>query len=146
MNTIEARSNTPLVTSEAVPHKIWNAAFVRVFIIATLAQYCVYSMNTLSGPYAHALGARAQIVGLVSSFFAVTALAFKLISAPAIDAWNRKTVLILSLSIMLASFVGYTFSFTIPVLIVSVCLRVWDSPLCLLAALQSLPMLCPRRR
>jgi MFS family permease len=119
VNTIDVQSNTPLAAEEEAPHKIWNAAFVRVFIIATLAQYCVYSMNTLSGPYANALGARAQIVGLVSSFFAVTALGFKLISAPAIDAWNRKTVLILSLSILLVSFVGYTFSFTIPVLIVS---------------------------
>jgi MFS family permease len=98
---------------------IWNPVFVRVFIVNMLAQYGVYSMNTLSAPYASSLGAAATIVGLVSSFFALTAMIFKLVSAPAIDAFNRKKVLILSLGIMLASFVGYSLSATIPMLMFS---------------------------
>jgi MFS family permease len=84
-----------------------------------MSQYCVYSMNTLSAPYAHTLGAPATIVGLVSSLFALTALIFKLVSAPAIDSYNRKTVLAVSLGIMLLSFVGYALSHTIPTLIIS---------------------------
>jgi MFS family permease len=99
--------------------RMWNSAFVKIFIVNMMAQYCVYSMNTLSAPYAHTLGAPATIVGLVSSLFALTALIFKLVSAPAIDSFNRKTVLVLSLCIMLLSFVGYSLSHTIPTLIVS---------------------------
>jgi MFS family permease len=98
---------------------IWNPVFIKVFIINMLAQYGVYSMNTLSAPYASALGAAATIVGLVSSLFALTAMVFKLVSAPAIDSFNRKKVLIVSLGIMLVSFVGYSFSVTIPMLMIS---------------------------
>jgi MFS family permease len=98
---------------------MWNSAFIKIFVVNMMSQYCVYSMNTLSAPYAHTLGAPATIVGLVSSLFALTALMFKLVSAPAIDSFNRKTVLAVSLAIMLLSFVGYSLSHTIPTLIVS---------------------------
>jgi MFS family permease len=106
-------------TTDPFASSMWNSAFVKIFIVNMMAQYCVYSMNTLSAPYAHALGAPATVVGLVSSLFALTALIFKLISAPAIDSFNRRTVLVLSLSIMLVSFVGYALSHSIPSLIVS---------------------------
>lgn len=107
------------ITVEEKQSRIWNAVFVKVFIINMMSQYDVYSMNTLSAPYANSLGAAATIVGLVSSLFALTAMIFKLVSAPAIDAFNRKTVLIFSLWIMLVSFVGYSFSITIPMLMLS---------------------------
>jgi MFS family permease len=98
---------------------LWSSAFVKIFIVNMMSQYCVYSMNALSAPYADHLGARATIVGLVSSLFALTALIFKLVSAPAIDSFNRRTVLIISLGVMLLSFVGYSLSHTIPTLIAS---------------------------
>lgn len=98
---------------------IWNPVFIKIFIINMLAQYGVYSMNTLSAPYASSLGAAATVVGIVSSLFALTAMVFKLVSAPAIDAFDRKKVLIVSLGIMLLSFVGYAASATIPMLMIS---------------------------
>ena len=108
----------PTEDSSDVP-RMWNSAFIKIFVVNMMSQYCVYSMNTLSAPYAHTLGAPATIVGLVSSLFALTALMFKLVSAPAIDSFNRKTVLVVSLGIMLLSFVGYALSHTIPTLIAS---------------------------
>ena len=101
------------------PEEIWNRVFVKAFIVNMLAQYGNYSMNTLSAPYANHLGAAATVVGLVSGLFALTALLFKFVSAPAIDAFDRRKVLMFSLAIMLASFVGYSLAHTIPALIVS---------------------------
>ena len=98
---------------------IWNAAFIKIFVINMASQYCVYSMNTLSAPFADSLGAAATVVGLVSGLFGLTALAFKLVSAPAIDAFDRKKVLAGSLAIMLLSFIGYSCAKTIPMLIAS---------------------------
>ena len=110
---------TNVATMEQSTTRLWNAAFIKIFITNMLAQYCVYSMNTLSAPFADSLGAVATVVGLVSGLFALTALVFKFVSAPAIDAFDRKKVLIGSLAIMLLSFVGYSFARTIPLLIIS---------------------------
>jgi MFS family permease len=99
--------------------RIWNSLFIKVFIIDILAQYGIYTMNVLTPPYADHLGAAPTIVGLVSSLFALTALIFKVISAPAIDTFNRKIVLIVALFILLVSFTGYSFSTNIPMLGIS---------------------------
>ena len=107
-----------IITEQTQPG-IWNSIFVKVFIVNMLSQYGVYSMNTLSAPYADSMGAKAVVAGMAASFFGLTAMIFKLISAPAIDAFDRKKVLVLSLGIMLVSFVGYTFSYNIPMLLIS---------------------------
>ncbi|MBN1686670.1 MAG: MFS transporter [Spirochaetales bacterium] len=99
--------------------KIWNPLFINVFVINILTNLCTFMINTLSAKYADYLGAPATIVGLVTGLFALTALIFKIIAAPAIDSFNRKYILAGSLIILFASFVGYTFSKTIPMLIVS---------------------------
>jgi len=99
--------------------KIWNPVFTQVVLINTFAHVCTYMMNTLSGMYANYLGATATIVGLVTSLFALTALLFKIISAPAIDAFNRKYVLVGSVGILFLSFICYYFSNSVPMLFVS---------------------------
>ncbi len=122
---------------------IWNPVFINVFVINILTHLCTYMMNVLSAKYADHLGATATIVGLVSGLFALTALLFKVISAPAIDSYNRKHVLILSIGILLASFVGYVFSNTISMLIISRLLTgaglAFSTTVCLTVASDSLP-------
>ena len=98
---------------------IWNSVFIKVFIVNMLSQYGVYSMNTLSAPYANSLGATATIAGMAASFFGPTAMIFKLVSAPAIDSFDRKKVLVFSLGIMLISFIGYAFSSNVAMLLIS---------------------------
>ena len=83
-----------IITEQTQPG-IWNSIFVKVFIVNMLSQYGVYSMNTLSAPYADSMGAKAVVAGMAASFFGLTAMIFKLISAPAIDAFDRKKVLVL---------------------------------------------------
>jgi MFS family permease len=96
------------------PTKIWNIGFASVFI----ANACMYlsqqMMNSLVAKYADYLGARATMVGLVTSLFAVTALIFKLISGPAIDCFNRRHILMGAMAVMSAAFFGYSISFNVP--------------------------------
>ena len=99
--------------AQEAPAGVWSSAFFKIFVVNMLAQYCFYTTNTLSAPFADYLGATATVVGMVSGLFGVTALIFKFVSATAIDTFNRKHVLIGSLCILLASCVGYTVSNTI---------------------------------
>jgi MFS family permease len=99
--------------------RILNSGFATIFIISVLGQYAIYSMNTLTGPFADSLGATPAVVGLVSSLFALTALLFKLVSAPTIDAFRRKWVLLLALGIVLIACLFYASSRSIAELIVA---------------------------
>jgi MFS family permease len=101
------------------PTRIFNAGFAKIFVITVLGQYAIYSMNTLTGPFADHLGATPTVVGIVSSLFALTAMFFKLISAPTIDAFRRKGVLLLALGIVFVACLFYASSKSIPELIVS---------------------------
>jgi MFS family permease len=100
------------------PTKIWNATFVSVFITNMLMYLGQWMCNALVAKYADHLGALATTVGVVTSSFALTALLFKFISAPAIDTFNRKYVLAGAMSVMGIAFVGYSFSRSIPLLMV----------------------------
>lgn len=99
--------------------KIWNKVFINMFIINMMFHMCTTMMSTLTSKYADFLGGTATIVGMASGIFAATALIFKIISAPAIDSLNKKYVLLGGIGIMTAAFVGYTFSYSIPMLITS---------------------------
>ncbi len=123
--------------------KIWNSLFINVFIINFMAHICLYAMNTLTGKYADSLGATAAIVGFASSAFAITALVFKMISAPAIDTFNRKYVLMGSLAVLVVSFTGYTISNNVTMLVISRLLQgvgmAFTTTCCLTIASDSLP-------
>jgi MFS family permease len=99
--------------------RIWNSVFISVVVINTMVHLCVYMSNTLSGLFADYLGAAATIVGLVTGLFGATALIFKMVSAPAIDSFNRKYVLLGSILLLFLSFVGYYVTKSVPMLIVS---------------------------
>ena len=125
------------------PAKIWNSVFIGAFTINLLLHLCTNSMGPLVAKYADHLGATATIVGLVTSLFALTALIFKLVSAPAIDTFNRKYVLLGSMLIMFVAFVFYTVSKTIPMLMFSRLLQgtaqAFTTTCCLTIASDSLP-------
>ncbi len=99
--------------------RIWTPLFINAFVINVLVHICTYMMNTLSATYANYLGATPTVVGLVTGLFALTALLFKVIAAPALDSFKRKYVLIASIIILLSSFVCYSLAQTVPLLIVA---------------------------
>lgn len=91
--------------------------FISIFLMNLILQMGQYMMNSLVPKYAHYLGAGAATVGTVSSMFAVTALAVRPISGPAIDCFCKKRMLTLSAGIIFLSFLIYGISKSIPMLI-----------------------------
>jgi MFS family permease len=67
-------------------------------------------------PFAKALGATPVVIGVVASAFAVGAMVFKLVSAPAIDAFRRKYVLLAAITVIAVAFAGYALSSDVPTL------------------------------
>lgn len=130
-------------TEEKVPDKIWNASFISVFIANMLMFMGQQMMNTLVAKYANHLGAAPIIVGLVTSAFAYTALIFKIFAAPAIDTFNKRYILVCAMLVMAASYAGYSFSGSIPVLLASRLLQgagqAFSATCCLALATDTLP-------
>lgn len=124
--------------------KVWNSLFTSVFIINILCQMGIFTMGTLTAKYANSLGASSEIVGIVASAFAYTALFFKMVSAPAIDSMNRKFILIGALGVMLLAYILYAASGSIPMLIVARLTQgigqAFTATCCLTIASDSLPL------
>lgn len=100
-----------------VGQRIWNPAFTGIFIANSLMSIGLQMGNILIGKYTNSLGATATLVGVVSSAFAWAAIVFKLISGPALDALNRKHVIIGALAVTATAFVGCGLSSTVPALL-----------------------------
>ncbi len=131
------------VTANNTKNRIWNAVFISAFLVNMMIQFCVQTMNTLVGKFANYLGATATVVGLVSSLFALTALVFKLVSAPMIDTFHRKYVLLGAMGVTFLAMVCYSFSHSIQLLIVARLLQgtgqAFTTTCCLTIASDSLP-------
>ncbi len=69
-----------------------------------------YMVQTLVTKYASGLGATERTIGVIASAFALTALLFKFVSGPAIDAFERKFILFGSMLLLAFAFLGYSFS------------------------------------
>lgn len=100
------------------PGKIWNPRFTRVVIITTMFNLGHFMMNTLVPKYIDNLGAAAALVGIVSSVFAISSLAIRPFSGPAMDYYNKNRLLSLALGLIVLAFIGYGFSRSISLIIV----------------------------
>lgn len=98
------------------PANIWNPVFISIFLANAMMYLGQQMVQTLVSKYAYSLGATTTIVGLVASGFAYTALLLKLVSAPAIDVFNKKYLLAGALAVMGISFVGYSVTTQIPLI------------------------------
>jgi MFS family permease len=99
--------------------KIWNPRFTRVAIITTMFNMGHFMMNTLVPKYVDSLGATAVLVGIVSSMFAVTSLAIRPFSGPAMDYYRKNRMLSLALGLIVLAFIGYGFSKSVPLIVFS---------------------------
>ena len=99
--------------------RIFNKTFVTLLFVSMAMNMGQNMSNTLISKYAKFLGGTPEVIGMVSSLFAVTALVFKLVSAPAIDTFNRKYILIGSMSVLGIAFSGFALSYSIPALVFS---------------------------
>ena len=90
--------------------RIWNKAFIAIFMVALFQTMGQFVAHTLVPKYADSLGATASLIGLISGLYAGTALAFRPITSPTYDMFNKKDILTIALSVTTLSFVVFFLS------------------------------------
>lgn len=98
--------------------KIWNKSFISIFIASMVINMGLTMSNSLLAKYADSLGAPPSQIGILMSTFAISALLFKIIAAPAIDTYNKKYLSVLAAIIFATAFIGFALSKTISLLTV----------------------------
>ena len=97
------------------PVNIWNRTFISVFLTNGMMYLGQQMVQPLITSYAKTLGATETVIGLVASAFTITAILLKVISAPAIDTYNKKYLLCGAMCIMGTAYLGFAFAGTVPV-------------------------------
>ncbi|MDR0469706.1 MAG: MFS transporter [Peptococcaceae bacterium] len=99
------------------PTKIWNRAFINLFVANMMFNMGQFMCNSLLPVYADSLGAPAAVVGIVVSTFAISAMLIRLISAPIMDTYNRKYIVVFAAVMFAIAFAGFSVSTSIPWLV-----------------------------
>lgn len=105
-------ANTPLtgVQNWEPPKTIWNKMFLSIFFANMSLNMGQQMSNSLLSLYANSLGTPADQIGQLMSMFAVTALIFRFISGPAMNAFNRKKLVAMAMGFMATAYLGFSFS------------------------------------
>ncbi|WP_337099914.1 MFS transporter [Paenibacillus sp. YIM B09110] len=109
--------NKESVSDEAV-QTVWNKAFINVFVMNVFLMLGLFMTNALVPTYAEHVGATAAIVGVVTSMFAVTALAVRPIVGPSTSYFRNNRLLAAAIVVTIAAFVCYGFSESVSMIIV----------------------------
>lgn len=122
---------------------IWTHNFIVLFFANAVISFGAQMTYALLSLYCRELGATDSVVGTVSGIFALTALAMRPISGPAIDAWNKKTLYLVTITLNAIAMFGYGISNSIPMVIFFRLLHGisngTSAALCLAMATESLP-------
>ena len=105
------------MTGTLKSNRIFNRFFTSIFIANACLSLSQQMTNSLIAIYADYLGATAAIVGIVASTFAVTALLFKIVSAPMADTFNRRYILMGAMLVLSLVYFGYSISHSVSTLI-----------------------------
>lgn len=92
------------------PKTIWNPMFLSIFFANMALNMGQQMSNSLLSLYANSLGAPADEIGQLMSMFAVTALIFRFISGPAMNAYNRRMLVGMAMSFMATAYLGFSFA------------------------------------
>lgn len=92
------------------PKTIWNAMFLSIFFANMALNMGQQMSNSLLSLYANSLGAPADEIGQLMSMFAVTALIFRFVSGPAMNAYNRRKLVGMAMSFMATAYLGFSFA------------------------------------
>ncbi len=106
------------VIEKQAPARIWNVMFISIFFANMVMSLGQFMANSLLSVYADSLGASAAAIGLLMSSFAITAILFRLISAPAMDTYNRKYIVIFAMMTLAVAFFGFSMSRSIEALVI----------------------------
>lgn len=89
------------------PRTIWNGMFLSLFFINLSLNMGQQMSNSLLSLYANSIGAPADQIGQLMSMFAVTALIFRFVSGPAMNAFNRKKLVAMAMGFMATAYIGF---------------------------------------
>ena len=89
------------------PDKIWNPMFFGIFFINLALNFGQQMSNELLPVYAKSTGAPASQIGILSSMFAITALVFRFVAGPAMNAYTRKRLVAGAMGIMAVAYLGF---------------------------------------
>ncbi len=92
------------------PKTIWNPIFISVFFASIAMNLSQQLSNSMLSVYADSLGTPASQVGSLMSMFALTALLFRFISGPAMNAFDRKKLLIMAIGFFIIAYLGFSFA------------------------------------
>ena len=92
------------------PDKLWNPMFISIFISSALFNLSGQISNSLLSLYAKSTGAPADQIGQLMSMFALTALIFRFIAGPAMNAYNRKRLLQMAMCFFATAYFGFSFA------------------------------------
>lgn len=92
-------------------------SFMIIFIVYLLINLGLDFGETLISPFAKSLGATPVLIGVIATGFTYGSIIFRFVSGPAIDFFNRKSLLIIAVGIIIISFLGEAFSTSVQVLI-----------------------------
>lgn len=101
------------------PTRVWNRNFTLLFLSNLITNLGGVAVMSLAPQYADFMGAPETLIGFVTGAFALTAFSLKIISAPAIDAFNKKKLLLAALFINGAAMILGSFATEITLLIIS---------------------------
>lgn len=92
------------------PKTIWNVMFLSIFFANMALNMGQQMSNSLLSLYANSLGTPADQIGQLMSMFAITALVFRFVSGPAMNAFNRKKLVAMGMSFMATAYLGFSFA------------------------------------
>ena len=84
--------------------------FISVFISGALFNLSAQMSNSLLSLYAKSTGAPADQIGTLMSMFALTALIFRFVAGPAMNAYDRKKLLQMAMCLFGSAYLGFSFS------------------------------------
>lgn len=92
------------------PKSLWNPMFISIFFVNMALNLGQQMSNSLLSLYAKSMGSPADQIGQLMSMFAVTALIFRFISGPAMNSFDKKKLVALSMTCMATAYLGFSFS------------------------------------
>ncbi|WP_159573519.1 MFS transporter [Curtobacterium sp. 18060] len=107
---MDQRDPAVLPAPRAAAERIWNRSFTSAFATYFLINLGLNLSNVVISPYARDLGATPAVIGVVAAAFTIGSITFKLVSAPAIDTYNRKYLLLGAVAVIAIAFAGYAVS------------------------------------
>lgn len=93
-------------------------AFAIIFLVYLMINLGLNFGETLVSPFAKSLNATPVLIGIAATGFTYGSIVFRVISGPAIDYFNRKLLLMISVMIITASFLGEACATSVQMLVV----------------------------